>query len=520
MLTRFFGINSSTFFFFLGASLVAVGLPTSKVLMSMGTMLLVLSLLIESNFKGYWAALKASVPFLALATYFFMHVISLLWTTDFAYALDDLRIKLTLLVIPLAFISRPPSAKELRLLLWLFLTAVSVVSFYNFASFVHWIGNRTYEDIRELSLFGSHIRFGILIAVAAAIALHFLLELKSQWKWLLLIVFAWLGFYTYFSQIISGFLAFSIVVGLFLGILAYAHSKWLGHLIVSLFCIVLLSPLLVIIPFGGSTQHVNLATLDKFTALGNPYTFKLNHVDYFNQSTFLYVCEPELLEEWTKRSEIPYSGRDKKGQLLRFTLIRYMASKNLRKDAHAFRQLSHEDIRSIEEGVASVNEKQIGLLARLDGIRFQLAHPENPNGHSLLQRLEYWKAAVQIIRENWVLGVGEGDVQASFDKQYVKNHSLLSTENRLRAHNSYLTSWLSFGLVGIFSFLFMNGSFLWRFWKMRSYLPLAFIVIAIGTFLIEDTLETQMGVTFFAFFFGLFAAKPTHFDQSHAIATD
>jgi hypothetical protein len=40
--------------------------------------------------------------------------------------------------------------------------------------------------------------------------------------------------------------------------------------------------------------------------------------------------------------------------------------------------------------------------------------------------------------------------------------------------------------------------------QRKEFIGFAFIVIALGTFLIEDTLETQTGVTFFAFFYGLF----------------
>ena len=128
----------------------------------------------------------------------------------------------------------------------------------------------------------------------------------------------------------------------------------------------------------------------------------------------------------------------------------------------------------------------------------------NPNGHSMMQRLEYWKTAKSVIKDNWLIGVGVGDVQDAFDDQYERDHSLLTPENRLRAHNSYLTNWLTFGLPGLLTFLLMIIYFIRIHWKDRAFIPVMFMVVAAVTFLLEDTLETQTGVAFFAFFYGLF----------------
>jgi len=44
------------------------------------------------------------------------------------------------------------------------------------------------------------------------------------------------------------------------------------------------------------------------------------------------ICEVELREEWSKVSKISYDGQDLKHQFLKNTLIRFMDSKNLKKD--------------------------------------------------------------------------------------------------------------------------------------------------------------------------------------------
>jgi hypothetical protein len=43
--------------------------------------------------------------------------------------------------------------------------------------------------------------------------------------------------------------------------------------------------------------------------------------------------------------------------------------------------------------------------------------------------------------------------------------------------------------------------------KFQQLAGVIFMLVAIVTFLIEDTLETQMGVTFFALFYAVFSRK-------------
>jgi len=255
-------------------------------------------------------------------------------------------------------------------------------------------------------------------------------------------------------------------------------------------------------------SKINVSKLETVTPFGNPYT----HTAYPNTSVngtpiFTYLCEEELKKSWNNRSSLNYDSLDNRKQPLRITLIRYMTSKGLRKDGYDFQKLTAKDIRFIENGIASIQETKTGFPARFEGIKFQLNNAMNPNGHSLLQRLEFWKTGWTIIKENWAIGVGTGDVQDAFDQQYTIENSALLPENRLRAHNAYLTNWISFGILGLLLFIWMNVAFFIENYKKRNILPLLFCIVAITTFFIEDTLETQMGAAFFAFFYALFLPK-------------
>ncbi|MBP7245000.1 MAG: hypothetical protein KBA99_06790, partial [Bacteroidia bacterium] len=77
-------------------------------------------------------------------------------------------------------------------------------------------------------------------------------------------------------------------------------------------------------------------------------------------------------------------------------------------------------------------------------------------------------------------------------------------EWRLRAHNQYLSFGVAFGWPGLLFFIFVL-LFAVRFaFQQQNYIYIAFLIIAMGSFFNEDTLETQAGVTFFAFLNSVF----------------
>ena len=165
-------------------------------------------------------------------------------------------------------------------------------------------------------------------------------------------------------------------------------------------------------------------------------------------------------------------------------------------------ELTPKDIQSIERGEASYINT--GLMARLYGIKFQLNNEADPNNHSLLERFEYWKAGADILSDNYILGVGTGDTDDAFRSYYKKSSTLLTEENQHRSHNMYLTVFLTLGIVGISLFIALHVQFIQLSIQKKNILALAFVVVVLLSFLIEDTLETQTGVTFYALFFGLF----------------
>jgi len=212
-------------------------------------------------------------------------------------------------------------------------------------------------------------------------------------------------------------------------------------------------------------------------------------------------------KSWNERSGFPYDSLDSKGQEIKYTLIRYLTSKGLRKDREGVMALSEEDIEAIEHGKANyIFRDKYSLYPRIYEVIWEIdgyLRGKDPSGHSIAQRIAYLNAAKSIFMKNPVIGVGTGDVKYSFDQHYKNTRSKLKSDYRRRAHNQYATFLITFGILGfILAMIFLVAPvFIEKAWN--DYLFIVFFCIAFLSMLNEDTLETQTGVSFFIFFYAL-----------------
>ena len=255
--------------------------------------------------------------------------------------------------------------------------------------------------------------------------------------------------------------------------------------------------------------------LDKQTVNGNPYWHDTTNLQLENgYYTGLYVCEQEMREAWNGISGFDYDGKDEKGQEIRYTLIRYITSLGLRKDAYGVSQLEKEDINLIEAGFANhIYKKRNRFKVRVYELIWEIdvyRKGGNPSGHSVTQRFEYLRTGLSILLDHPLFGVGTGDVPSAFESKYEENKSPLDPQWRLRAHNQWLTFAISFGLIGLFLLIlaFVLPGLTQK--KFRQYLFLLFFMVSFLSMFNEDTLETQAGVAFFAFFYPFLLFSPDH----------
>lgn len=495
-------------------TILTVGIALSNVLMSIGAIWIIANWLIQADFNNYWNNFKKKrTVWWVVAIYFFL-AISLIWSDDLGYGFKDLRVKLPFIVIPLVLAtSEPLSKKHFYFLLYVFLGIVLYTSAYNFIHYNYFLTNSS--EIREMSVFISHVRFSVLINFAIFTCIYLIYKKKfSPIIWVLLA--GWFLFYLYKSQIINGYLLFIVLSGFaFFYFVFKIKSNRLKFTVVGVISAAVIAGVFLFIGLINqlnTCKPVDFNSLDLYTVNGNPY-----HHDTTDKQTenghyvSLYIQQAEMKKEWNKRSNLPYDSLDYKGQPMFGTLIRYLTSKGERKDSAGVMSLSQDEIRQIENGRTGV-ETNKGLITRLEVflMEYQIYNEGgNPNGHSLIQRIEHFRAAVGILGNNWLLGVGAGDVPMAFTNQYAKMNSRLIEQNQHRSHNQFLTIWVSLGVLGFILFLFLLISPFFEYHPL-DYFGLMVLIGLIVSCLFQDFIETQAGVTIFALFYSLALYREKH----------
>jgi ABC-type multidrug transport system fused ATPase/permease subunit len=461
---------------------------------------------------------RENAPAWIFASIYLLHVLGLFFTTDFDYALKDLRIKLPILLMPLILSTTClPDRRGFRFLMYLFAAAVftgTLISTYYYI-----FGDIT--DTRDLSRYISHIRFSLLIDMAIFILAYLALKKSDIPRWpraISALVAVWLLAFLFISAFMTGLVIFFITAAVLIFYLVLVKQRLILKIVtVAGVLIIFIAAVIYIRNIGKDVNHidpVDFNTLERTTKLGNPYWHDLSNPQIENGGyVWLYVATDELGEAWNLRSQYKFDGKDKAGQEIKYTLIRFLTSKGYRKDAEGVSKMTGQEVAMVEDGIASiVYVEKPNLYVRIYKIfweynRYLATH--NASGHSVMQRLEFWKASLSIIRENLLTGVGTGDLEEAFQEEYKESGSLLDKEFRWRSHNQFLAIFATFGIFGIAWFLFSLIFPAARLSKFHDYYYLSFFIIIMLSMLTEDTMETQAGVTVFAFFnsFYLFAKK-------------
>ncbi len=451
-----------------------------------------------------------------IAGIWLMHVVGLLWTTDLAQGWNDIRIKLPILVLTLIIAGNEPlTKKQFHLVLSCFIAAVfagTLVSIAVLTGVIH----REVIDIRDVFIFKiSHIRFGLFTCIAILCIWYFVFFNKiianPFYRFAAFLLALWFFIFLVIVESLTGLSVLLAILSLLIISYTWQRQAGFGKLIL---IVAIISGMSVLYFQLNKTYKAKYALRYVFidvnakTALGNDYSFDLNNPEVENGfPAYIYMSEKEMRAEWKKRSNIHYDSLDIKAQPLKYTLIRFLASKGLRKDAAAVASLSNKEIRSIESGIPNVDYQSPSVKVRLLELLWEVDQSfkgGDPNGHSIMQRLESWKAARNAIGSNLLFGAGTGDLPNEVHRQYALMNSKLDSDHYLRAHNQYLAIAVAFGVFGFAYFLFAICYPILFLKQNKNFLYLVFFLTLVFSMLTEDTIETQPGATFFAFFNALF----------------
>lgn len=493
--------------YYSGLVLMAIGLPVSEFLMSISVFVLALAWIINGPKKLQWESVKNNKLVWSGIVLFLIPLISILWTNDYQYSLHDLRIKLPLLLVPFFVASYSISEKQFHIILALLIGSTFVGSIIVFTNYYLYLEG-SLENIRDVSIFISHIRFSLIIDICIFILLYAAFQWKNYYSIPAIAMVIWFIYFIFFLGSGNGFIALLsiIIFGLVYILIKYPNMKLkYGILVLFLFY----CSYIFYLSFSSYKSHFivkddpyNKELIDddkRYYSLTNDFQLENGYFIWRN------ISNKQIRKEWRAISSTKYHEIDVKGQPIQGTIIRYLTSKGLSKDSIGMHQLSDVDISNIQNGQANYKQQEWNNLQfRIDQFFYQLMayyYKRDPDNKPLLQRIFYWRGALNIIKENPVLGVG-GDIQNEFNAYFKSETSELADRYWLHSHNQYLTYFVVGGIVGFVAFLWAVFYPFRIYLKENIILTLAQLVLLIS-FITEDTLETQPGVTMYVLFLAL-----------------
>ena len=480
---------------------MAAAIPVSNFAMSAAGIFLTANWVFEWNWREKWQRLRENKLAFILSSFFVLFLFGLMHTDNWGAGLDNVLSKLPILYAPIILASSAaPSGREQRIIIAGFVTSTFVGTCIALSCAI----THPADDFRAISMFISHIRFGFSVILSCLFTCLFAFKTAVAPKWLRTICIClavWFVGYIFVAQTFTAILLLAVITVVALFYLLYAEKEMrLRKFLLPAMAIAILGLTGYVSYVTWSYFHYdNDTVLESHTALGNAYTHDTASMVENGSPIGIYVCEEELRTAWSQRSGVAYDS-------VQPTLVRYLNSKHLRKDADGVAQLTEKDIENVEHLIANVDYTQfIGIKRALYPTFFSVSlynRTHQVHNSSLLQRFALWHSAVLVISEHWGTGVGIGDHKA------VLNEKLQSVSPDvpldMGAHNQFLTLWIMGGVLLPIGFLFvLFVPFIIRKRPVEVLYLLFFIMIFLSCFA-EDTIETQAGITFYTFFNSFF----------------
>ena len=514
--TQLFNSN----YFFLSLLLFVFSLPLSVALVSVAAAIVFLAALLEDSWEAKMKRFKSRRVLLWIPFIFFLYLASTLVSLKADQSFYDVKKTLFYLVIPLAFcFGKDINRAQKRAILWTFsvgiFIAIGIALWrWRFMSFEG--GN---FPIHEISLI-SHIRFSFQLILGLWFLVLLLISNAQIFcfrKEMLIVILGivFLGFLV-LQQSLTGLLAFGAsCVFFFVYRFRKINMEWKIPLALILLLLVAVPVIYVraVVQKFYTIEEVDQHSIDMKTALGNAYTHDFNNKLVENgHYVYLYVCEPEMRVEWDKRSECKYDSIGANGYPISATLIRYLTSKGLRKDAEGVKALTAADIKNVEGGISNVIFAQkYSLYPRIYQTVWEYyvySETGYSNNQSFSQRIEFAKAALTIIQENLWSGVGTAHWRQAFADAFKKNNAKLDEDHYASAHNQYLNYAVKFGVPGLLLILFALVYPVIKTKRFEDPLFMLFLVFMFLANFADSNLESHMGSSFFFFFYCFFLTGP------------
>jgi hypothetical protein len=505
------------YIYIIGIAALGACLSLSVYVISVSVFLLVANWLLEGNLKSKFIRVYRRKSLLLLVSIFLFYLLGMAWTENIMDGIKRILSLMPFLAMTVILgTTEPVSRKELKFILLVFITATFISCFLGVGKYFGWFG-QTITDIREISMFIYIGYLALMGNVAVLILLYFIFfdyfrittgEIVGYT--LLIVLFV---FFIFFLRSVMGIVVFLTVIPTFLIILIpKVHSPLLRYILYFIPVLLIVSAVVLVALSITKYFRVNdqeLADLESLTVNGNEYYHNTDVRQIENgHYVWIYVCQEEMKQEWNQISRFDYDGLDQKGQYIKFTLIRYLTSKGLRKDSSGVHQLDPKDIELIESGYANyIFSNKYGLYQRIYQIIWEIDNYYKTGevfSHSVAQRIAFTKQVFKLFRNHLFFGVGTGDVRASMIRQSKADNLHFQEAWIGQPHNQYLNFLASFGLFGFCWIIFALIFPLFLEKKQNILLFNMFLFLYMISMFSFDMFDAHVGVSFFAFFYSLF----------------
>jgi hypothetical protein len=502
--------------FFLTALLVLVSFPFSESLLSISIGLLFLQIFLQENRSHQTEILKTDRALWALSGIFMFYLIGCFFCKDFATGLYELKKNVFWVIVPLGVaLSARLKEKQFWQLMLAFVFFVTISTLIAAYKLFH-LEELQIPDVRMVS-YVSHVSFSFQIILSVFILLYGIIKRPIIFSKINPLILAgwglWLLGFMVLQKSLIGILSFYLAAIIFMiWFVRQLKVRW------QRIALMLLALSFTLLPFAYLGKLImdfytirdTMPTPElSYTANGNKYSFDINNKQKENgYYVHWYLCKEELDLAWNQRSHLSITDRDATGYQIYYTLIRYLTSKGLKKDAFGVQSLTVQDVRNIEKGIANhiFYDRRYSLYPRVYQTIWEIdqyINTGNPNNQSLSQRFEYIKAAIYII-EHHFWGIGTGNFKQEFAHAYEQINTQLNEEFRFHVHNQYLSYMVKFGLIGL---VLIISIFFYSIYYHRQFRNILMIILLSVLFVSnfgEAILETHVGLPFFLFFISLF----------------
>jgi len=202
------------YIFLAGLLAVCIGMPLSNGINSIGQAILAINWVIEGNYIAKFKSFFRNKPALVLCSVYLMHLLGLLYTTNFSYGFEDLNKKLPLLLFPLVLSTTVAlSDKEKMLVIISFMFAVTCSNFVGGWRLLH----HQIIDIHDISPYIAPVRLAMMMVLSIFILGHYVVTNKFSYKSIISIL--WLGWFLFFLFVMQSLTGIIILIVICLALL-------------------------------------------------------------------------------------------------------------------------------------------------------------------------------------------------------------------------------------------------------------------------------------------------------------